>query len=98
MAVFKVQIKFMWNTEVGEFEIFAEEEEESIEDEDDAVKQVWLLPAFKQFFFFVSTLLNSANIGKNCLSCQSLCILKLAQLHATSIWTGLFSEQWVVEL
>ena len=51
MAVFKVQIKCMWNTEVGEFEIFAEEEEESIEDEDDAVKQVWLLPAFKQFFF-----------------------------------------------
>ena len=51
MAVFKVQIKCMWNTEVGEFEIFAEEEEESIEDEDDAVKQVWLLPAFKLFFF-----------------------------------------------
>ncbi|CAL8380211.1 unnamed protein product [Boreogadus saida] len=38
MAVFRVQIKCMWNTEVGEFEIFAEEEEDSIEDE--AVKQV----------------------------------------------------------
>ena len=35
MAEFKVQIKCMWNTEVGEFEIFAEEkEDDSIEDED----------------------------------------------------------------
>ena len=50
----------MWNTEVGEFEIFAEEEEESIEDEDDAVKQVWLLPAFKQFFFCF----NSPQLGQ----------------------------------
>lgn len=32
MAEFKVQIKCMWNAEAGEFEIFADEEEESIED------------------------------------------------------------------
>jgi hypothetical protein len=51
----------MWNTEVGEFEIFAEEEEDSIEDE--AVKQVWLLPAFKPFLELLFKL-NSANIGK----------------------------------